>query len=179
MADAPSSLDARHVSQQPAPRRDNCGMPASAEFRPPADALPGCPLCTEAGGVLLWSDADWRVIRVEDQDFPAFYRVVCRSHVAEFSGLAVEQRRRCMELVAGVESVLLQRLRPTKVNLAALGNMVPHLHWHVVARFDWDSRFPHPVWSAPLREVSPPPASRLGVPLAELDAAVVSALGAL
>ena len=37
---------------------------------------------------------------------------------------------------------LREALAPAKINLAALGNMVPHLHWHVIARFDWDSRFP-------------------------------------
>ena len=39
-----------------------------------------------------------------------------------------------------------------KINLAALGNMVPHLHWHVIARFDWDTRFPSPVWAAAQRQ---------------------------
>jgi diadenosine tetraphosphate (Ap4A) HIT family hydrolase len=154
-------------------------MPRVPEFLAPADAVPGCPLCHEAGGILLWNDAHWRVIRVEDADFPAFYRVVSHSHVAEFSALSLEQRRRCMDLVAAIDRVLLQRLRPTKLNLAALGNMVPHLHWHVVARFDWDSRFPHPVWSAPQREVNPPPAGRLALALPELDAAVFAALNAL
>ncbi|HQY39532.1 MAG TPA: HIT family protein, partial [Giesbergeria sp.] len=33
----------------------------------------------------------------------------------------------------------------------ALGNMVPHLHWHVIARFGWDSHYPAPVWAAPQR----------------------------
>ena len=46
---------------------------------------------------------------------------------------------------------LRQHLSPTKVNIAALGNMVPHLHWHVIARFDWDSHFPAPVWAAAQR----------------------------
>jgi len=50
-----------------------------------------------------------------------------------------------------VEQALRQHLAPTKVNIAALGNMVPHLHWHVIARFDWDSHFPAPVWAAAQR----------------------------
>jgi len=133
-------------------------------------------LCEEAGGLLLWSDADWRLIRVEDPDFPAFYRVIHHNHVAEFSALDADQRRRCMDLVAAVDRVLVQQLRPTKVNLAALGNMVPHLHWHVIARFDWDSRFPNPVWSAKQRESDTAPASRLALPLHELDEVVVAAL---
>ena len=126
--------------------------------------------------MLLWSDADWRVIRVEDADFPAFYRVIHHGHVAEFSALGADQRQRCMDLVAAVDRVLVQQLRPTKVNLAALGNMVPHLHWHVVARFDWDSCFPNPIWGARQRESNVAPASRLAAPLHELDAAVVAAL---
>ena len=50
-----------------------------------------------------------------------------------------------------VEQALRHHLSPTKVNVAALGNMVPHLHWHVIARFGWDSHFPSPVWAAAQR----------------------------
>jgi diadenosine tetraphosphate (Ap4A) HIT family hydrolase len=39
--------------------------------------------------------------------------------------------------------------------LAALGNVVPHLHWHVIARFDWDSHFPAPIWGTAQRSVEP------------------------
>ncbi|MNT54445.1 HIT domain protein [compost metagenome] len=62
-----------------------------------------------------------------------------------------------MEAVTLVEQALRQHLSPTKINLAALGNMVPHLHWHVIARFDWDSHFPSPVWAAAQR---PSPAAQ-------------------
>jgi diadenosine tetraphosphate (Ap4A) HIT family hydrolase len=51
-----------------------------------------------------------------------------------------------------VEQALREQLQPTKVNVASLGNMVPHVHWHVIARFDWDSHFPSPVWAAAQRE---------------------------
>ena len=53
--------------------------------------------------------------------------------------------------VTVVEQGLRQHLAPTKVNIAALGNMVPHLHWHVIARFEWDSHFPSPVWATAQR----------------------------
>ena len=114
-------------------------------FQPLPDAQPGCALCTQAGGVPLWQDEAWRVIRAEDADFPAFYRVISRHHVAEFSALLAPERQRCMDLVCRIERVLIEQLRPSKINLAALGNMVPHLHWHVIARFDWDSHFPQAV----------------------------------
>jgi diadenosine tetraphosphate (Ap4A) HIT family hydrolase len=51
-----------------------------------------------------------------------------------------------------VESVLRELLAPDKINLAALGNMVPHLHWHVIPRFADDRHFPDAVWAAARRE---------------------------
>lgn len=113
-----------------------------------------CPLCAEDGGALIWRGEHLRVIRAQAAGFPAFYRVVWNAHVAEFSDLSAAERAHCMEAVALVEQALREHLAPTKVNLAALGNMVPHLHWHVIARFGWDSHFPSPVW-APAQRPSP------------------------
>lgn len=145
-------------------------------FAPMASGPPDCVLCTSAGGTLVWQDADWRVIRADEADFPAFYRVVLQRHVSEWSGLDAAGRERCMALVVAVEQVLISMLRPTKVNLAALGNAVPHLHWHVIARFDWDSHFPQPVWAARVRQVDGPATARLAVTLQALDTAVTEAL---
>jgi len=138
-------------------------------------ATPACPLCLEAGGTLIWHDADWRVVRVDDAAFPAFYRVIARRHVAEWSQLPPAERNRCMALVCAVEAVLIEQLQPAKINLAALGNMVPHLHWHIIARFTWDSHFPQPVWGAKQREAAQAE-QRLATPLAALDAALARAL---
>ena len=105
--------------------------------------------------MLVWRGQKLRVIRAEEAGFPAFYRVVWNAHVAEFSDLSAPERLLCMEVVTVVEQVLRAELQPGKINLAALGNMVPHLHWHVIARFAWDSHFPAPVWAAPQRERDP------------------------
>ena len=110
-----------------------------------------CPLCAEDGGALVWRGERLRVIRAQEAGFPAFYRVVWNAHVAEFSDLSSADCQHCMEAVAVVEQALRDHLAPTKINLAALGNMVPHLHWHVIARFGWDSHYPAPVWAAPQR----------------------------
>lgn len=150
----------------------------SPTFLPPAQPVPNCELCQQPGGHLVWAREGWRVIRAIDADFPAFYRVVQREHVAEFSDLPEPQRHHCMQLVSTVERALIERLQPTKINLAAFGNMVPHLHWHVIARFAWDSHFPQPVWGARQREVQPSAVSRLPCALGDLDAAVAAALDA-
>ena len=138
-----------------------------------------CPLCAEDGGALVWRGERLRVIRAQEVGFPAFYRVVWNAHVAEFSDLAAADRVHCMEAVTLVEQALRQHLSPTKVNIAALGNMVPHLHWHVIARFDWDSHFPAPVWASALRHS--PAAQQAGVSarLPVLEAALQSKLGQL
>lgn len=127
----------------------------------------GCPLCDTSGGVLLFQGPSYRLIRAEEAGFPAFYRLVWNRHVAEFSDLSPADRLACMEAVAEVEACLRRHLQPTKINLAALGNMVPHLHWHIIARFSWDSHFPAPVWSPPQREV---PADALQAVLAQREA---------
>ena len=114
---------------------------------------PACPLCDADGGLLVFRNETLRIIQASEVGFPAFYRVVWNRHVAEFSDLSAAERQVCMHAVVKVEQVLRSELQPAKINLAALGNMVPHLHWHVVARFDWDSHFPAPVWSAPQRPV--------------------------
>ncbi len=110
-----------------------------------------CLLCQTDGGVLVFRNQHLRIIQAVESGFPAFYRVVWERHVAEFSDLTPAERVSCMNAVVAVERILRVQLRPTKVNLAALGNLVPHLHWHVIARFDWDSHFPAPVWAAPQR----------------------------
>ena len=134
-------------------------------------AVAGCPLCDAPGGRVVFEGAKLRVIHAQEEGFPAFYRVVWQDHAAEFSDLDATDRVLCMEAVVRVEQCLRDALAPTKLNIAALGNMVAHLHWHVIARFDWDSHFPGSVWAAVQRTA---PAERLAavqalLPQAEAD----------
>jgi diadenosine tetraphosphate (Ap4A) HIT family hydrolase len=144
-----------------------------------ASFQPACELCREAGGVVLFQSRHWRVVRVQDDAFPAFYRVVWRAHVREWTDLSLACQAEAMGAVDSVERVLRAALAPAKINLASLGNMTPHLHWHVVARFEWDSRWPAPIWAAAAREVVPAPRERLGLALEQLDAQVARAVAAL
>lgn len=118
-----------------------------------------CALCAAPGGTILWQDGACRVVLVggdEGRDFPGFCRVVWLAHVAEMSDLAPGDRRRLMDVVFASESALRETLRPDKINLASLGNVVPHLHWHVIPRWRGDSRFPAPVWGPRLRDGAVP-----------------------
>ncbi|GAB2181127.1 hypothetical protein DLREEDagrD3_13500 [Denitratisoma sp. agr-D3] len=120
-----------------------------------------CPLCHQAGGELLWQDGRCRVIRVEGEEgrtFPGFCRVVWQDHVAEMSDLSVADQHHLWRVVHALELAVREVSAPDKINLAALGNMVPHLHWHVIPRWRDDSHFPASVWSAPQRPAPNRPA---------------------
>ena len=138
-----------------------------------------CPLCETLGGELIFQAKRFRVIRAEEAAFPAFYRLVWQDHVAEFTDLSPADRQHCMDAVACIEQVLREQLQPTKVNLATLGNVVPHLHWHVVARFDWDSHFPAPLWAQALRTAPPAQLAALSARLTLVEAELQRRLGLL
>lgn len=113
-----------------------------------------CALCAQAGGEVLWDDGFARVVLADEPDHPGFCRVILNSHRKEMTDLAEVERTRVMAMVFAVEALLRELLQPDKVNLASLGNRVPHVHWHVIPRFSGDAHFPASVWSAKQRDNS-------------------------
>lgn len=114
----------------------------------------GCPLCEADGGALLWRDDALRVIAPHEPDYPGFLRVVWNAHVRELTDLSVPERTRLMNTVFAVEAAVREVMRPDKLNVASLGNVVPHLHIHVIPRYHDDPHFPNPVWGQRLREAA-------------------------
>jgi diadenosine tetraphosphate (Ap4A) HIT family hydrolase len=110
-----------------------------------------CELCITTDETLLWSGQHCRVILVDDTDYPGFCRVIWNEHIKEMTDLPVQMRSELMNTVFAVESAVREVMQPAKINLASLGNMTPHLHWHVIPRHLDDKHFPNPVWAAPLR----------------------------
>ena len=105
-----------------------------------------CPLCSTVGGELIWQNDFARIIFVMENGYPIF-RVIVQKHVAELTDLASNERSQLMQLVCKVETALRASLQPDKINLASLGNMVPHLHWHIIPRWKDDQHFPAPIWA--------------------------------
>lgn len=175
----------------PLPFTPSVSPPAAS----PAQRVDGCPLCPPSmagkpsplwvpeGCIPLWHDAAMQLVRVQRDGVqavptPAFWRLLWRDHVAEFCGLSPSQRHACMDAIATVERTIIGQLQPTKMNLATLGNLVPHLHWHIVARFDWDSHYPAPVWAAAQRHPPEDKVAWLQEQLPTVDAALALALHA-
>ena|SRR5688500_6201713 len=132
-----------------------------------------CELCVETGGELLWQDDRCRIVRVSEPGYAGFCRVIWRSHVKEMTDLSDDERMHLMEIVFALESVLREQLEPAKINLASLGNLVPHVHWHVIPRFADDPHFPQPVWAAAQR---PPASAQREVSSEALASALAAAL---
>ena len=109
---------------------------------------PDCLLCQTPGGTVLWQNAQLRVIDAGDPLYPGLTRVIWTAHVVEMTDLAAHEQAALLRVVLLVEQVQRAELKPTKVNLAAFGNVVPHLHWHVIPRWHDDPHFPQAVWAA-------------------------------
>ena len=113
-----------------------------------------CLLCVEEGGTVLWRDDFCRIVRAPGDGYPGLCRVVLNRHVSEMTDLADPERSRLMRAVFAAESALRGLYRPDKMNLASFGNLVPHLHWHVIPRAADDPHFPDPAWGPPRRAAS-------------------------
>jgi diadenosine tetraphosphate (Ap4A) HIT family hydrolase len=114
-------------------------------------AAPDCELCHAPGGDVLYQGAQCRVVLVDDAAYPGFCRVIWRDHVREVTDLQELDRMLMMDVMWQVETVVREVMQPLKINFASLGNVVPHLHWHVIPRYADDAHFPAPVWAAAQR----------------------------
>jgi diadenosine tetraphosphate (Ap4A) HIT family hydrolase len=114
-----------------------------------------CELCEAPAGDVAYRCDKYRVVLVGDANYPGFCRVIWNRHVQEVTDLSQPDRALLMNAVWQVEQAVREVMRPDKVNLASLGNMVPHLHWHIIPRYRDDAHFPHPVWAEAQRAPTP------------------------
>ncbi|WP_227544724.1 HIT family protein [Sapientia aquatica] len=133
-----------------------------------------CELCQQQGDVIVKAD-EWRVVLVNDAHYPGFCRVIWHEHVQEMSDLPLEKRTLMMNVVWQVEQAIRDVIQPDKINLASFGNMVPHLHWHVIPRFKDDMHFPNPIWGQVERSINPAMRERAGL-IPALKAAIQARL---
>jgi diadenosine tetraphosphate (Ap4A) HIT family hydrolase len=101
-----------------------------------ADTVPLVDL--ELSSVLLMDEAAW----------PWLLLVPRRPLLRELVDLDVAARHLLMDEIAHLSGALQRLYRPDKLNVGALGNMVPQLHVHVIARHVGDPAWPGPVWGA-------------------------------
>ena len=110
-----------------------------------------CELCMTSNENVLWQSTHCRIVLVNDAEYPGFCRVIWNQHVKEMTDLPSALRNEFMDTVFAVESAIREVMQPEKINLASLGNVTPHLHWHVIPRYLDDKHFPNPIWAQPMR----------------------------
>ena len=112
-----------------------------------------CELCElrQSDSVPAWRNELFSVVMVDDAAYPGFVRVIWHDHVREMSDLADGHRLALNDAVHRVELAVRAVMRPLKINVASLGNVVPHLHWHIIPRYLDDAHFPAPVWASAVR----------------------------
>jgi diadenosine tetraphosphate (Ap4A) HIT family hydrolase len=89
-----------------------------------------------------------RVLLMKDRRFPWLILVPEREAVREIHELPPDDRRQLIEEITLVSQALERLFEPARLNVGALGNIVPQLHVHVIARFETDPAWPGPVWGS-------------------------------
>ena len=105
-----------------------------------------CVLCNEDGGEVILKNDLFRIVWVDDLSYPGYVRLILNKHVKEMSDLSEDEASKIFTTLMKIEKIILELYQPDKINLASLGNLVPHVHWHIIPRYKNDLHFPNPIW---------------------------------
>lgn len=111
-----------------------------------------CELCQPKSIDVLWKNKLFYVLDAKDKQFPGFIRVVSIKHIKEMSELEREERLCLLDILVCLEKLMIKTMQPEKVNYAQFGNMTPHLHWHLIPRYQDDDKFPESPWGINQRQ---------------------------
>ncbi len=134
-----------------------------------------CPMCAKWHNepALQIAELDHCYVMLNrDQFFRGYCFVFAKNHVTELFHLDLETRSGIVEEMNAVAAATFRAFNPTKINYELLGNMVPHLHWHIIPRFATDPLWPRPVWSEahePLELMAAEYAARIALIRNELE----------
>ena len=105
-----------------------------------------CTLCSPESENVIFKNDLFRVILVDDKFYPGFIRLILNQHIKEMSDLAPNQANSIFTALMIIERQVRLIFNPDKINLASLGNVVPHVHWHIIPRYVNDRHYPKPIW---------------------------------
>lgn len=130
----------------------------------------------DADCVLIGDGALSRVLLMNDRRFPWLILVPRVAGLRDFHDVPSEFRSVLYDEIDNASRVLVRSFNAEKINVAALGNQVPQLHVHVIARFESDAAWPGPVWGVGSAE--PYDSDVLDESVLRLRPALVSSSGA-
>ncbi|WP_419764608.1 MAG: HIT family protein [Arcobacter sp.] len=92
-------------------------------------------------------------VEIEKSEIP-WLKIFTQKDIKEFSQCNNETKIEILRALDIIEKEMLSYFNPQKINIASFGNYVPHVHFHIMARFKEDSYFPEPMWGNKQRESS-------------------------
>jgi diadenosine tetraphosphate (Ap4A) HIT family hydrolase len=92
-------------------------------------------------------------IETEESEIP-WIKIFTQYPYKEMSDVPAEIKFEIYDLLDIIEREMIAYYTPDKINIASFGNYLPHVHWHIMARFKEDSYFPEPMWGTRQREAS-------------------------
>ncbi len=95
--------------------------------------------------------ADWPLSRVflkNNANYPWFILVPRQDNIQDIDQLPQALQHTLIDEISRLSSIVKAHFQPDKLNVGTLGNMVPQLHIHVIARFTHDMLWPHGIWQA-------------------------------
>ena len=98
----------------------------------------------------IWQN-DTLYLERHESDIP-WVKLFTETPYKEMSDAPSEVRMQIYTILDIVEREMIAYYRPDKINIASFGNYLPHLHWHIMARFRNDAYFPEPMWGEKQRE---------------------------
>jgi diadenosine tetraphosphate (Ap4A) HIT family hydrolase len=92
------------------------------------------------------------VTLADEQAYPGYCILHFKEHVEQLGELSFDRQARLWDDVARVADALTKEVAPLRLNYACLGNLLHHVHWHVIPRNTDDPEVQHPIWVRPLSE---------------------------
>lgn len=90
-------------------------------------------------------------IEIHESEIP-WLKLFTQESYTEMSQVPHAVQLEIYDLLDVIEKQMLEYYTPTKINIASFGNYMPHVHWHIMARFKEDSYYPEPMWGEKQRE---------------------------
>ena len=87
-----------------------------------------------------------RLLIMNDRQYPWFVLVPRVESIREIYELGAMEQQQLLQESSRLSMYLMSRFDGDKLNVAALGNMVPQLHLHHIVRFESDPAWPQPIW---------------------------------
>ncbi|GIT97770.1 HIT family protein [Sulfurovum sp. TSL1] len=99
---------------------------------------------------VIYENENIRIV-IEESEIP-WLKIFTQHTYKEMSEVPALIKHEIYDLLDRIEKEMLSYYKPKKINIASFGNYVPHVHWHIMARFEEDSFFPEPMWGTKQRE---------------------------